>query len=203
MKRRSQGLIALVAAAGLVMGLAACTDDSSYEPAAYGQNGQCYYVQNPQEATVLLQDHKCLSGWTPTLMPESWLLMYYAFYSSSFYRNTYVPSSYRSTYSSKLNSFYSANKTTITQQASKGTYRDSSGQKVSGKQAGITIGKSGSSTIGGKSGGTFGTKSGGSGVGGGTKSGGGLSGSKSGGTGFKSGGSSGGFKSGGSSGGRK
>ena len=96
-------------------------------PAAYGapDNGRfdCYYLQNPSEATALINAGLCPAGSVPTLMPLYWHEEYYSYYASPAYYNTYVPLTYRSAWASQQNSFYTQYKTTIVVVQKNATYR--------------------------------------------------------------------------------
>jgi hypothetical protein len=177
----------------------------AYRPAAFGENGHCYYAQDPLEAQTLINQGLCDRSWTPRLMPSLWHERYYTYYSSPAYYAVYVPVQSRSTYQASESTFGSANKAAINSEAPKATYKGSNGQTVTADKigaarygAGARFGPTGTKFGGGSartggstSGGSTGTKSGTSG--GATKSGGST------GSGSKSGGSSGGgTKSGGS-----
>jgi len=210
-----------------LLSLAACSSHPvAYRPAAFGENGHCYYAQSPLEAQALMNQGLCDRSWTPMLMPPIWHERYFSYYDSPAYYTVYVPVQSRSTYQSSESTFGSANKAAINAEAPKATYKGSNGQTVTADKIGAakygagarfgptgtkfgggsarTGGSSGTTSGGSKSGSSTTTKSGTSGgtSSGGTKSGGSTgSGSKSGGSGSFGGGSrSGGGSFGGGSG---
>lgn len=147
MSRRTTALTvgaALVATASLAT-LAACgtthhavvvtsqpAAPAAYSMNAYGQNGQCYYIDSTQEATALIAAGLCQPGWVPTLMPLSWHEEYLDYYNSPAYM-TYVPASYRSVWLNQWgprSTWYQQNKTTIIVVQKNATYKDPSGKPV-------------------------------------------------------------------------
>jgi hypothetical protein len=102
--RRIAAVLGLAVAA---TALSACGPDDntpvSYAPAAYYQVvnnvNECYYVQDPAEATALMNAGLCPSS-IPTLATQVWLETYWNYYSSPAYYNTYMPPSARHTYTS-------------------------------------------------------------------------------------------------------
>jgi hypothetical protein len=142
----------LAAALGLAVAasaLSACGPSSnapvSYAPAAYYQVvnnvNECYYVQDPAEATALMRAGLCPSS-IPTLAPQVWLETYWNYYESPAYYNTYMPVSVRHTYISvtvvKYNhtpSFTSG----VRRYSASAVYRGSNGSTVRGYSS---IGKS-------------------------------------------------------------
>jgi hypothetical protein len=182
-------LLGLLLGLGFVVSLVsgcAGSGQQTYAPAAYGQNGQCYYVDSPAEAIALQNAGLCPRTWVPTLMPMAWHEMYYGFYDSPGYYNVYVPSRYRTVYVHHEVSFGRSYKSSISHLASRGTYKSSSGSTVTGK----TILK-GKSTFGsGTSFGTSGSKYGSGSLRSGTRSGSGSTGGYTSRTSTRSGGSS-------------
>lgn len=132
MKKIILTLLGLIAA---VITVTACSPDAStvsYTPAAYGQNGQCYYVNSPAEAIALQNAGLCPRSWVPTQMPQSWEEEYYPYYSSPGYYDVYVPARYRTVYVSRVNTFGHVHVTQIRTSSAKARYRSSSGGTVSG-----------------------------------------------------------------------
>lgn len=118
---------------------------TSYAPAAYGvqaSNGfDCYYIDDPAEATSMIAAGLCPAGSIPTLMPLAWHEMYYDYYASPAYYNTYVPVRYRTVWVSQSTSFYNTNKTTIVVVQKNATYKGSNGTTVKGiPSGGVTFG---------------------------------------------------------------
>jgi hypothetical protein len=120
----------------LVIGLSGCGGGQpvSYAPAAYGQNGQCYYVDDPYEVTVLQQQGLCQRSWTPFLMPLFWHQMYYPYYSSPGYVNTFVVVSHRTTYVTHERSFGNTYKSQISSASKTAKYKGSNGKIVTGNK---------------------------------------------------------------------
>jgi len=119
--------------------LTACGQSAGayYVPPAYGQNNQCYYVNDPIEVTGpggLYDAGLCPRTWTPYLMPVTYHYMYAAFYDSPAYYQSYVPVSYRTTYTTYVTTFekspdYQKNES---QYASQATWKDNKGKTVPG-----------------------------------------------------------------------
>jgi len=74
-------IFVLLALLLLSIALTAC-DDISDAPDAYGENGHCYYVNDPSEVISLQQAGLCPRSWTPVIMPVYWHSMYYRYYDS-------------------------------------------------------------------------------------------------------------------------
>jgi len=146
-------------AAGLAAGLSACGsgwDDSApvtYAPAAYWQTvsnvRECYYLTSTQEAYNLMAAGLCPAGSMPTPMPMSWEEEYWDYWSSPVYYNTYVPTSYRSHYTSvtivTLNHSSSFQRGVSTL-SSRAVYKSSTGGTVTGSKVSTTSFGSGSRT---------------------------------------------------------
>lgn len=119
--------------------------DVTYAPAAYGANGQCYYINSPAEAVALEQAGLCPAGWVPTLMPLSWEQEYYAYYDSPAYYNRYVPVRYRTVYIHTESAFGRTYHTAILTQSRTAVYKSSTGSTVHGYKAGTVKFGSGTS----------------------------------------------------------
>jgi hypothetical protein len=147
-------LILAVLAAALTGGaLSGCSlgDDSdpTYTPAAYYQTVggvyECYYTTTTQEAYSLMAAGLCPAGSMPTPMPLSWEEMYWSYWSSPAYYNTYLPVGYRSTYTRvTIVHFSSTYKSQISAASSKAVYKSSAGGTVSGSKVNTTQFGSGS-----------------------------------------------------------
>lgn len=99
-------VLSAIAAVMAVTGLSACGQGSTYyHPAAYGQNGHCYYINNPAEAIALQHAGLCPNTWLPMQAPLAWQEMYYPYYSSPAYYNAYVPVGLRRGYITSEQSF--------------------------------------------------------------------------------------------------
>lgn len=121
--------------------LGACGDDKkeavAYRPIAYGQNNQCYYVSDPAEAQLLMDQGLCQRSWVPTVMPIVWHQMYYPYYSSPAYYGAYVPAAARTVYIERERSWGTQNKTAINREAKKATYQGSNGKTVTANKIGV------------------------------------------------------------------
>ncbi len=117
----------------------------TYAPAAYGVAGQCYYVQDPVEATNLLAAGLCPHGWIPTLMPLAWHEEYYPYYDSEIYTNRYVPARDLVVYRRTQTTFGRTYAVSIRTMSSRATYRSSSGGIVKGNKVATTKFGSGTS----------------------------------------------------------
>lgn len=144
-RRALRPLLALAASTLLAATLAACgssnNDDTTYVPAAYGQQVggvyDCYYTDDVYEVTDpttgLIARGLCPHDSVATVMPLSWEEEYWAYYSSPAYYGTYMPARYRSHYTSvTIVHFSSTYKTQIAAASSRAVYKSSSGQRVTG-----------------------------------------------------------------------
>ena len=109
----------------------------TYQPAAYGVQVavrvfHCYYLETPIEVTDLVSAGLCPRGSVAILMPVAWEEMYYGYYSSSSYYGRYMPHSYWSSYTKIVITFKAKNSRQIDADASKGTYKTSTGKTVTG-----------------------------------------------------------------------
>lgn len=104
-------LLTVLTGLAMCLAVAACeTEDEesmdSYRPVAYGENNQCYYLdetdsdgdQVPDEVETLRQDNLCQATWVPRYMPDYWLVMYAPYYHSPAYYDRYVAAPYRNRY---------------------------------------------------------------------------------------------------------
>jgi hypothetical protein len=107
---------ALAVAAITLAALAACgsgSHESYITPSAYGENGHCYWIDDPAEVTALMAAGDCPVNWTPMRAPSAWEAMYYGYYSSTFYSSHYVVASHRSVYVTHVHTFQKQNTTLI------------------------------------------------------------------------------------------
>jgi hypothetical protein len=155
---------ALVALGGLAVAgtlLTACGSDQpqTYAPAAYGQNGVCYYVDSPAEVVALQNAGLCPRNWVAGPMPGYWLNEYYPYYDSPSYYNSYVPVRYRAGYVRTEATYYKTHTSAIRTASSRAVYKSSSGSTVKGST--ILKGKTtfGSGTSFGTSGAKYGSGS--------------------------------------------
>lgn len=123
-------IVAAVAATLTMLGLGACGGGhpTTYTPAAYGQNGYCYYINSPAEALALQSSGLCPHSWAPLLAPLAWQQMYYPYYSSPAYYNHYVPVGVRTVYISHERSFGSTYRSQIATASKSASYRGSNGK---------------------------------------------------------------------------
>lgn len=127
-----------VAVLGAALLTAACGSLSStagaisYAPAAYGQNGDCYYINSPAEAVALEQAGLCPRSWVPVLMPLAWHEEYYSYYDSPSYYDTYVPARYRTVYVTRQRGFYRSYHARITTLSRSAVYKTSAGGTIKG-----------------------------------------------------------------------
>lgn len=130
---------AFLAALLAAVSLTACGSGQpvSYAPMAYGQNNQCYYLDDPAEAIAL--QHAGLCGptgnyWVPTPMPLLWHQMYYPYYSSPAYYNTYVVVAHRTTFVSTQATFGRTYASQIKTESAQAKYRGSNGKTYTGNR---------------------------------------------------------------------
>ena len=180
-------------------------EPDSFAPAAFGENGQCYYVDDPSEAAALQADGSCPVQWQPAPMPLAWHQRYYPYYDSQAYTLMYVLSTRRSSYTDTEAQFGTRYRSAIVAAAPSAVYRSSSGRQVTCDQVDPAHFTTSSGLSGPHSGGLSGgaTSGGSHSVSGGSETGGSHGGTSSGGSHSTSGGTSVGSHStrGGSSGG--
>jgi hypothetical protein len=173
MTRRVAALIAglFIAVAALV----GCSHSApvSYAPAAYGvQAGSvydCYWVYGAAEVDALIAHGYCPVGSVATRMPDSYLNMYFSYYDSPSYYDTFVPSPVRTVYVSTYHTYYVQHTAVITTASKSATWKGSNGKTVSGASVNtakmkFSTGSGSTSKMGGGSlrGGSFGGSGGGS-----------------------------------------
>jgi hypothetical protein len=126
-------------AVALVLVLAACGQRHpvAYRPVAFGENGHCYYAQDPAETVALQRSGLCEPGWQPMLMPSYWHYRYWNYYSSAAYYQVYVPPASRTSYAGTERSWGSSNRSAIDAAAPGATYKGSNGQTVSAEKIGV------------------------------------------------------------------
>ena len=107
-------------------------------PAAFGQDGKCYYVRSPREATELKRAGDCPASAVPGRMPIGWLCQYYPFYASAYYVGTFVTPGTQPAFRSYLQSVDDDYAGQISDEAPDATYVTSDGDEVSGSAAGVT-----------------------------------------------------------------
>ena len=132
------------------------SDDGAdyYTPVSYyqtvGNVYECYYFGSDTaagyaQAYSLMNSGGCPQYSIPTQMPVSWAEMYFDYYSSAAYYNTYVPASYRRSYTSvTLVNFHRTYSTQIANLSKTAVYKSSSGSTTRGvpKSSSFTSGTS-------------------------------------------------------------
>lgn len=140
-------LAAVGLAAAMALPLSACGGGGqTYQPAAYGQNGHCYYVQDPYEAQQLINAGLCPSNWTPYPMPLAWHEMYDPYYGSSAYASRYVRPSNKAKYLALAKTFYAQHKSQINALVKQAAYKLKNG-KVTHPCAAGPLDLTGSTTV--------------------------------------------------------
>lgn len=126
----------------LAVGAAACSAGApaTLAPAAFGEAGHCYFVDDPAEATTLISSGACPSSWTPAPMPLVWHQRYAAYYASPVYVNRYVPAPVRTVYVQQSKAFAAQYPAQITALAKTATWRSSTGKTVTGPVAATKFG---------------------------------------------------------------
>lgn len=105
-----------------------------YRPSAFGENSQCYYINDPAEAVMLQQQGFCDTNWRPMMAPTYWQARYAPYYESSEYRDYYVPQNRRAAYTTYYANFDRTNATLIKSEQSKAQYKDNKGKTVDGNK---------------------------------------------------------------------
>lgn len=144
--------LVITAAGGVVVMaaiLTACgpSTPTYYRPAAYGENGRCYYVQSPAEAMSLRAAGLCQASWVPYPMPLYWHLRYAGYYDSPAYSGVYVAPASRAAYTKAAQSFEKTNSAKIQTEQKRATWLATTGKKtatVSGSK--VDYGKAGFSS---------------------------------------------------------
>ena len=103
-----------------------------YRPTAFGENSQCYYINDPAEVVQLQAQGFCDSSWRPTMAPTYWQARYAPYYESAEYRDYYVPQNRRAAYTAYFVSFDRTNASLIKSEQSKAQYKDNKGKTVDG-----------------------------------------------------------------------
>lgn len=127
-------IFGVIAGVTMLGSLVACSGDDTdyYRPTSFGENGACYYVDDPDEVRVLQEQGFCDTSWRPMVAPSTWLYMYMPYYSSAEYRDYYVPSHRRSNYIKYTSDFSTKYSTQINSYQSKAQYVNNKGKKVDG-----------------------------------------------------------------------
>lgn len=128
---------AFVIAIAMVAALVGCggpnwNKTNFYRPAAFGENGMCYYMQTQAEADMLIREGLCDPSWRPAQAPWNWQVRYVRYYESNEYRDYYVPASNRTLYSIYTREFDSKWSKEIQTAQKTAQYVDNKGHKVDG-----------------------------------------------------------------------
>lgn len=137
MKKKLFGFISMLIVG--VLALSGCGDSwakrpNYYRPAAFGENSQCYYVNDPAEAVALQAQGFCDPTWRPVMAPTYWQARYAPYYESAEYRDYYVPANRRATYTAYFVSFDKTHASEIRSEQSKAQYKDNKGTTVDGNK---------------------------------------------------------------------
>ena len=101
---------ALAAGTAIAATLTACSPSTyGQAPSAYGEKGDCYYVDSPAEADALRDAGLCPVNWGSAPMPGYWRNQYAWYYGSPSYYDTYVPSPQRRVYVERVKVYEKAN----------------------------------------------------------------------------------------------
>lgn len=127
------GIIALAIVGALAFaGCGNSFKQNYYRPTSFGENSQCYYINDPAEAIQLQAQGFCDTTWRPVMAPTYWQARYAPYYSSVEYRDYYVPVAKRATYTAYYNDFQSSNATLVKSEQSRAQYKDNKGKVVDG-----------------------------------------------------------------------
>jgi hypothetical protein len=130
--KKLAALGALALAAPALVGCSSNYDNTSYRPAAFGENNMCYYMQTQAEADMLIREGLCQPTWRPAQAPWSWQIRYVKYYESDEYANYYVPASSRTIYRIYTREFDSKWSRDIKAAQRSATYVDNKGRTVKG-----------------------------------------------------------------------
>jgi hypothetical protein len=144
---RLAAVLTVVAVIGAAVAGCGSNTPVTYSPAAYGANGTCYYLNSPAEVTALQNAGLCPRSWVAGPMPLAWEEMYYPYYSSPAYYDTYVPVSVRHVYVTRVTTFGSTHSSAIKTQSARATYKSSTGKTVTGQTVTVSKAKFGSGTV--------------------------------------------------------
>lgn len=132
--KKLYGIIAIAIVGALAFTGCSKFKENYYRPASFGENSQCYYVNDPAEAVMLQQQGFCDSSWRPVVAPTYWQARYQPYYASAEYRDYYVPQNRRSAYTAYFVTFERTNATLIRSEQSKAQYKDNKGTVVDGNK---------------------------------------------------------------------
>lgn len=132
MKKRFVQAVVLAFVAALA--LTGCNNfkNNYYRPSAFGENSQCYYINDPAEAVMLQAQGFCDASWHPMMAPTYWQARYSPYYESAEYRDYYVPANRRAAYTTYFVDFDRTNASMIRTEQSKAQYKDNKGTVVDG-----------------------------------------------------------------------
>lgn len=152
-RSRTSNLIlgGILATALIAVPVCSSHSDEVYTPVAYGEDGHCYYVDDPSEIGLLQARGMCPSSWVAYPMPAAWHARYVDYYDSDRYVKVYVVSSRRKTYHTHVQAFEKSNKTLIGSQrkafaAERTTARTTTINRQSSERSGGTSSSTSSTT---------------------------------------------------------
>lgn len=106
-------------------------------PAAYGEQGHCYYVSDPAEVGLLQRDGRCPRSSTALLMPLMWRQRYAYYYDRPAYYTHYVPQgTARDRFVDNAKAFEGKYRDQIKTQAGSARYVDSKGKVFAASKVG-------------------------------------------------------------------
>ncbi len=130
-------LLLLVAAialtsCGLNLGPDRWVTQDVYRPAAFGENGQCYYVLDPNEVDALIADGLCQPAWRVTPAPAYWVARYAPYYDSPAYYDVYVRPDRRPLFRERQVAWEKVNSGLISSERARSTWVNAKGTPVAG-----------------------------------------------------------------------
>jgi hypothetical protein len=132
--------LAIVVSLTMLVGIGCGKDKQNiaYRPTAFGENGQCFYAHDREEAISLQAAGLCDRSWLPTPMPAYWQARYHPYYASPAYYDQYVPPRTRTVYVQVQRDWGNANRSAIATETKRATYLGSNGKQVTADKIGAT-----------------------------------------------------------------
>lgn len=123
MKRTLRGAILLVIALSVTAFITACSSHRYNAPSMMGENGHCYYWDDPYEARALAAAGQCPANWSPAPAPPYWRARYSSYYEDQDYYGRYVPKSRRAQFVHVTHQWVDSNQTLVKREAPKAAPR--------------------------------------------------------------------------------
>ncbi len=136
-RRLAVGLATAVMAVGLT-GCGPQEEPQDYQPAAYGEDGKCYFVDDADEVVSLKDDDLCDDNDIAVQAPLPWLFLYMPYYSSPAYYDRHVSPAKRSVYKTTTSGFSTKYASDIKAAAPRASYKNSAGTTVKGDKVAPT-----------------------------------------------------------------